>query len=109
MPSISEPYVHINIISIQKKKKHRHKLTEKQSITDGTGTKKESNYHPAPIYTYTSQYIPHFPHDHPHIRKHSGYQHFIASATSHPSIPSRTHGFVFTCSTVNLKNAGAYT
>ena len=59
--------------------------------------------------TNTSFHIPHLPHGHPYICKHSGYQHFIALPTSHPSIPSRTHGFVFTCSTVNSKNAGAYT
>ena len=28
--------------------------------------------------------LPYLPHGHPYIRKHSGYQHFIALATSHP-------------------------
>ena len=66
--------------------------------TDQTRT-----YHPAPIYTP--------PRTHPMTQSslhNSGYEHFIVPP-SHPSIPSIKHGFVFTCSTINSKNAEAYT
>ena len=115
---LSEPYViniHINIISIRKKAQTQvnWKTFHKRIWNVGMALEQKlielTIQHQSTPTPPTSFHIPHLPHSHPYICKHSGYQHFIALPTSHPSIPSRTHGFVFTCSTVNSKNAGAHT
>ena len=56
---------------------------------DGTGTKTDrtKTYHHI-LTTNTSFHRQHLSHGHPDIRKHSGYQYFIALATSYPW---RTH------------------